>query len=144
MKKLVITEEEKKSILEQHSDERQSKEDNIMSMLDKNPKLKDLKQFGLKYNVGSIKNLLVTKTQPDGEYRNNKWRREHMPFPPELDILNALIQSRLMKFYLHELIKKRGGQYWYDWEKKIKKEDVDNIPIPEALFNTIVLILQKK
>jgi hypothetical protein len=138
MKKLVITEEEKKNILEQHSDERQSKEDNIMSMLDQNPKLKDLKQFGLKYNVGSIKNFLTKQLSSE------HWNPEHMPFPSELNILNVLIQSRLVRFYLHELIKKRGGNYWYNWEKKIKKEDVDNIPIPEALFNTIVLILQKK
>ena len=138
MKKLVITEEERQNILEQHSDERQSKEDNIMSMLDQNPKLKDLKQFGLKYNIGPIKNFLVKKLSRE------QWNPEYMPFPPELNILNVVIQSRLVKFYLHELIKKRGGNDWYTWENKIKKEDVDNIPIPEELFNTIVLILQKK
>ena len=138
MKKLVITEEEKKNILEQYSDERQSKEDNIMSMLDQNPKLKDLKQFGLKYNIGPIKNFLVKKLSRE------QWNPEYMPFPPELNILNVVIQSRLVKFYLYELIKKRGGNDWYTWENKIKKEDVDNIPIPEELFNTIVLILQKK
>lgn len=139
MKKLVITEEEKKNILEQYSDERQSKEDNIMSMLDQNPKLKDLKQFGLKYNIGPIKNFLVKKLSRE------QWNPEYMPFPPELNILNVVIQSRLVKFYLYELIKKRGTKnYWYNFETKIKKEDVDNIPIPEALFNTIVLILQKK
>ena len=138
MKKLVITEEEKKNILEQHSEERQSKEDNIMSMLENNPKLKDLKQFGLKYNVGPIKNFLVKKLS--GEH----WNQDYMPFPPELNILNVVIQSKLVKFYLRELVKKRSTNYWYNFESKIKKEDVDNIPIPEALFNTIVLILQKK
>lgn len=137
MKKIVITEEERRDILEQHSDERQSKEDNIMSMLDNNPKLKDLKQFGLKYNVGPIKNYLIKKLS--GEH----WNQESMPFPRELNILNMVIQSRLVKFYLHELIKKRETNYWYNWEKKIKKEDIDNIPIPEPLFNTIVLILNK-
>jgi len=138
MKKLVITEEERKNILEQHSDERQSKEDNIMNLLDQNPKLKDLKQFGLKYNVGPIKNFLVKKLSRE------HWNQEFMPFPRELNILNVVIQSKLVKFYLHELVKKRGNNYWYNFESKIKKEDVDNIPIPEALFNTIVLILQKK
>jgi hypothetical protein len=64
--------------------------ENINNVLNNSPKLKDLKQFGVTYTVKAVKELLGYKTRPDGTYGNNKWNRDFMPFPPELDLLNVL------------------------------------------------------
>jgi len=116
---------------------------NIDDTFNSLPKLKDLKQYGLKYSVKGLKNLLVKKTRPDGTYGDNRWKREEMPFPPELDTLNVLMQSRLGKYYFQKSAQKRDpnkGQW--DWYNHIKKEDLDNFPIPESVFVMVVNILK--
>jgi hypothetical protein len=115
---------------------------NIDKTFENMPKLKDLKEFGLKYSVKSLKNLLMKKTRPDGSYGDNKWNREGLPFPKELDILNAILQSRLAKFYFIESAKKKG-KYHYDFANLITKESLDNFPIPEPIFYSVVQTLIK-
>ena len=111
--------------------------------LDKLPKLKDLKQHGLKYSVKGLKNVLVKKTKPDGTYGDNKFNKESAMFPEKLDVLNMLIQSRLGAFYFKTQLKKRGKDA-YNWGEFIKKEDLDNFPIPQAIFDGLVKILADK
>lgn len=113
--------------------------DNIFSDM---PKLKDLKQFGLKYSVKSLKNLLLKKNRPDGSFGDNKWNRDEMPFPPELDILNAIFQSRIAKYYFTQEAKKKNKHH-YDWANLITKDSLDNFPIPKQIFVTIIDILNK-
>jgi hypothetical protein len=113
---------------------------NIEKTFDKMPKLKDLKQYGLKYSVKSLKNLLMKKTKPDGSFGDNKWNRDELPFPKELDILNVIFQSRLAKFYFIEQAKKKG-KYHYDFANLITKESLDNFPIPEPIFISVVQTL---
>lgn len=118
---------------------------NIQNVFDSLPKLKDLKKYGLKYSVKSIKNLLQKKTRSDGIFRDNKWIRDEMPFSEDLDILNALLHSRLAKYYFTNTAKKRdsskGHYYWVD---DIKKEDLDNLPIPQLIFDGVINILKDK
>lgn len=113
--------------------------DNIFNSL---PKLKDLKPYGLKYSVKSLKNLLIKKMRPDGTFGDKKWIREEMPFPQELDILNVIFQSRLSEFYFTKKAKEKGKQTW-DWAHSINKEDLDNFPLPENVFNSVIDILTK-
>lgn len=113
--------------------------DNIFSNM---PKLKDLKQFGLKYSVKGLKNLLLKKTRPDGTYGDNTWNRNEMPFPPELDILNMIFQSRLARYYFTQEAKKKNKHH-YDWANLITKDSLDNFPIPEQIFVMVVHILNK-
>jgi hypothetical protein len=115
---------------------------NIDKTFENMPKLKDLKEYGLKYSVKSLKNLLLKKTRPDGTYGDNKWKREEMPFPKELDILNVLFQSRLAKYYFTDSAKKKD-KYHYDFANLITKESLDNFPIPESIFHNIVETLTK-
>jgi hypothetical protein len=115
---------------------------NIDKTFDSMPKLKDLKNYGLKYSVKSLKNLLMKKTKSDGTFGDNKWNREELPFPKELDILNAIFQSRLAKFYFVESAKKKGKTH-YDFSNLITKESLDNFPIPEPIFINVVQILNK-
>ena len=120
-------------------------ESQISSVFDSMPKIKDLKPYGLKYTVGNLKKLLSKKTQPDGEFRDNKWRRDFMVFPEELDMLNIIIQSKLGKFYFFERIKNRGDNVssYDNWFSKVKKEDLDDFPIPQNVFDSMVNILNK-
>ena len=111
--------------------------------LEKLPKLKDLKQHGLKYSVKGLKNVLVKKTKPDGTYGDNKFNKESAMFPEKLDVLNMLIQSRLGAFYFKTQLKKRGKDV-YNWQEFIKKEDLDNFPIPQVIFDGLVKILTDK
>jgi|688.fasta_scaffold544193_2 hypothetical protein len=104
------------------------------------PKLKELKPYGLKYSVKGLKNLLVTRQKPDGTYGDNKWNRDEMPFPPELDMLNAIMQSRIAKFYFTNYAKNKG-KYHYNWGELITKEALDNFPIPQGVFDSVVEIL---
>jgi len=113
--------------------------DNVFGSL---PKLKELKPYGLKYSVKDLKNLLLKKTRPDGTYGDNKWNRDEMPFPPELDVLNAIFQSRLAKYYFIQEAKKRD-KYHYDWANLITKDSIDNFPIPESVFVMVVDVLTK-
>lgn len=113
-------------------------ENKTTDVFDQSPKLKDLKQFGVTYTVKAVKELLAPKTRPDGTFGNNKWNREFMPFPPELDLLNILIQSKLGQYYFKTQIEKRGIYDYYNWEKQIKKEDLDNFPLPEFIFKTAI------
>lgn len=116
---------------------------NIDNVFNTMPKLKDLKPYGLKYSVKAIKNLLVKKTRDDGKYRDNKWIREEMPFPKELDILNVILQSRLARFYFQKVANKRDPKKGlWDWYNDIKKEDLENLPIPQMIFDTVVSILK--
>lgn len=108
---------------------------NIQNTFDSMPKLKDLKEFGLKYSVKALKNMIVPK-YVDGKVITNKWKREHMIFPEELDILNVLFSSRLAIFYFKTKQKERGLQTW-NWETQIKKEDIDNFPIPPSVFESV-------
>jgi hypothetical protein len=128
------------SDISEEDDYTKEAKNNITSVFDNMPKLKDLKPFGLKYSVKSIKNLLVPKTQ-DGKYKDNRWIRDEMPFPKELDILNVLIQSRLAIFYFKNQAKKRNKQH-YVWAMDINKEDLDNFPIPQMIFDTVSRILK--
>lgn len=112
-------------------------ENKITDVLDQSPKLKDLKQFGVTYTVKAVKELLDSKTKPD-TFGNNKWNRDFMPFPPELDLLNVLIQSKLGQYYFKTQIEKRGIYEYYNWAKQIKKEDLDNFPLPESIFKTAI------
>jgi len=113
---------------------------NIDDIFNNLPKLKDLKPYGLKYSVKGLKNLLLKKTRPDGTFGDNKWKREEMPFSPELDMLNAIFQSRLAKYYFIQEAKKKGKHH-YDFANLITKESLDNFPIPESIFVSIVHIL---
>lgn len=113
-------------------------ENKATDVFDQSPKLKDLKQFGVTYTVKAVKELLDSKTRPDGTFGNNKWNRDFMPFPPELDLLNVLIQSKLAQYYFKTQIKKRGKYEYYNWAKQIKKEDLDNFPLPESIFKTAI------
>ena len=115
---------------------------NIDNVLNNLPKLKDLKQFGLKYSVKGLKNLLQKKLKPDGTFGDNKWNRDEMPFSPELDILNVIFQSRIAKYYFQEEAKKRN-KFHYDVANLITKESLDNFPIPEPIFISVVHILTK-
>ena len=115
---------------------------NLENIFNSLPKLKDLKPYGLKYSVKSLKNLLVKKTRPDGTFGDKKWIREEMPFPQELDILNVIFQSRLSQFYFTKKAKEKGKQTW-DWAHSINKEDLDNFPLPENVFNSVIDILTK-
>jgi hypothetical protein len=113
--------------------------DNIFSDM---PKLKDLKQFGLKYSIKSLKNLLLKKKRPDGSFGDNKWNRDEMPFPPELDVLNAIFQSRIAEYYFTQEAKKKNKHH-YEWANLITKDSLDNFPIPEQIFVTVIYILNK-
>lgn len=115
---------------------------NLENIFNSLPKLKDLKPYGLKYSVKSLKNLLVKKTRPDGTFGDKKWIREEMPFPQELDILNVIFQSRLAKFYFTQEAKK-VGKHHYDFANLITKESLDNFPLPENVFNSVIDILTK-
>jgi len=112
----------------------------INSIFNTMPKLKDLKPYGLKYSVKTLKNLLVKKTRQDGTFGNNKWNRDEMPFPEELDILNTIFQSKIAQFYFIDNAKKKD-KYDYNWANLISKEDLDNFPLPEHVFNLVVNIL---
>jgi hypothetical protein len=112
----------------------------INSIFNTMPKLKDLKPYGLKYSVKALKNLLVKKTRPDGTFGDNKWTRDEMPFPEELDILNTIFQSKIAQFYFIDNAKKKD-KYDYNWANLISKEDLDNFPLPEHVFNLVVNIL---
>lgn len=103
---------------------------NIDNTFSNMPKLKDLKQFGLKYSVKGLKNLLLKKN------------RNEMPFPPELNILNAIFQSRITKYYFTQEAKKKDKHH-YDWANLITKDSLDNFPIPEQVFVTVIDILNK-
>jgi hypothetical protein len=127
-----LTEEEK------YTTDAKNNIDNVFNTM---PKLKDLKPYGLKYSVKAIKNLLVPKNREDGVYRDNRWVRDEMPFPKEVDILNVLLQSRLAEFYFKSQAKKRNKEH-YLWSMNIGKEDLDNFPIPQMIFDTVVSILK--
>lgn len=113
-------------------------ENKATDMFDQSPKLKDLKQFGVTYTVKAVKELLGSKTRPDGTFGNNKWNRDFMPFPPELDLLNVLIQSKLGQYYFKSQIEKRTKFDSSYWVKQIKKEDLDNFPLPESIFKVAI------
>lgn len=115
---------------------------NIDNTFSDMPKLKDLKQFGLKYSVKGLKNLLLKKNRPDGTYGDNKWNRNEMPFPPELDILNAIFQSELAQYYFTQEAKKKNKHH-YEWANLITKDSLDNFPIPGQIFVTVIDILNK-
>lgn len=132
----IETEVSKLLMVENAAEWEKAGKENIANTFASMPKLKDLKEYGLKYSVKAIKNLLVDKYE-DGKFVSNKWKREHMVFPQELDILNVIIQSRLAKFYFKSAIEQRGGGSFWNWEKHIKKEDIDNFPIPPSVFQIV-------
>lgn len=104
------------------------------------PKLKDLKPYGLTYSVKSLKNLLISQRRDDGTYGNNKWNKESMPFPPELNILNVIFQSKIAQFYFESYAKDKG-KFHYNWASLITKDALDNFPIPTNVFKTVVEVL---
>lgn len=132
----IETEVSKLLMVENAAEWEKAGKENIANTFASMPKLKDLKEYGLKYSVKAVKNLLVDKYE-DGNFVNNKWKREHMVFPQELDILNVIIQSRLAKFYFKTAIEQRAGITFWNWEKHIKKEDIDNFPIPPSVFQIV-------
>lgn len=85
------------------------------------PKLKDL---GLKYTVKSVKDYL----------KNNKFKKEYMPFPEEYMLLNILIGSKIAKYYFIKCQKDRGSFDTWNWISKIRKEDLDNFPLPKSIL----------
>ena len=107
------------------------------------PTLKELKPYGLKYSVKLLKNLLTKSKKPDGTFRNNKWIKEEMPFPPELTILNVIFQSKLAEFWFKKYAKSKGKEPRY-WDLEITKESLDNFPLPPQVFNSVVDILTNK
>jgi hypothetical protein len=115
---------------------------NIDNVFDSLPKLKELKPYGLKYSVKGLKNLLLKKWRPDGKFGDNKWNRDEMPFPPELDVLNVIFQSKLAKYYFTQEGKKRDKTH-YDWANLITKDSLDNFPIPESAFAMVIHKLTK-
>ena len=107
--KYIITETQYVKMIDNSINESNWEKDaknNIENIFNSLPKLKDLKPYGLKYSVKSLKNLLAKKTRPDGTFGDKKWIREEMPFPQELDILNVIFQSRLANFYFTQEAKK--------------------------------------
>jgi hypothetical protein len=115
---------------------------NIDNVFDSLPKLKELKPYGLKYSVKGLKNLLLKKWRPDGKFGDNKWNRDEMPFPPELDVLNAIFQSKFAEYYFTQEGKKRDKTH-YDWANLITKDSLDNFPIPESVFAMVIHKLTK-
>lgn len=139
MKRVIkLTESDLTRIVKQVIDENYATQLNMGGF----PKLKDLKPYGLKYSVKSLKNLLVKKLKPGGRFSDNKWDREHMPFPPELDILNAIFQSNIAQFYFKKHAESKGKSH-YDWATLITKEALDDFPLPPNVFNSVVDILTK-
>lgn len=132
----IETEVSKLLMVENAGEWEKASRENIANTFASMPKLKDLKEYGLKYSVKAIKNLLVDKYE-DGKVVSNKWKREHMVFPQELDILNVIIQSRLAVFYFKTAQKERGVESWWNWANQIKKEDIDNFPIPPSVFQIV-------
>jgi hypothetical protein len=90
------------------------------------PVLKDLKKYGLRYTLKDVKN-----------YLNNKHQKEHYPFPEEFLLLNVIIGSRLAEYHFKECQKKRGKFYTWNWVKNIRKEDLDNLPLPSNVFDKL-------
>jgi len=85
---------------------------------------------------------LLKKSRPDGKFGDNKWNRDEMPFPPELDVLNTIFQSKLAKYYFTQEGKKRDKTH-YDWANLITKDSLDNFPIPESVFAMVIHKLTK-
>lgn len=128
-----------------HDDRQQKASEKVDNTLNNSPKLKELKEFGLKYTVKSIKNLLGSKwDKENSKMVTNRWDREHFPFPPELDIINVLFHSKLAEFYFKGAIRKRGVEVnpYDDWVSKIKKVDIDNFPLPESVFKPVIEFLK--
>jgi hypothetical protein len=54
--------------------------------------------------------------------------------------LNTIFQSKIAQFYFIDNAKKKD-KYDYNWANLINKEDLDNFPLPEHVFNLVVNIL---
>lgn len=103
----------------------------VKNLLGEKKTLKDLKDNGLIYSVGSVKKYLRDSS--------NKWNVDLMPFPENLMILNILIGSRVGQYHFLKCQKDRGvGSYSWNWVPKINKEDLDSFPIPDSVYKDIV------